>query len=79
MRGDIVLVRCLGEEPAVVRVWEDFGGVVAVLSDEDYRKRQAGERASQPIGFRRRDVFRWSDVTSPGPVKWCDMEIYEDA
>ena len=79
MRGDTVVVRCLGEEQAVVRVWEDFGEVVAVLSDEDYRKRQRGERANHPVGFRRRDVFRWSDVTSPGLVLWCDMEPYTGA
>lgn len=75
MRGDKVVVRGFQQIPYFVRVWRDLGAVVEVLSDEDFQKWQVGRMVGIPIGFRRRDVFRFEDLPAE-PIDWQAMTIY---
>jgi hypothetical protein len=59
MRGDIVIVRTFNNEPRVVRVWEILDKVVAICSEENYLALMKGKKGLSPIGFPKKDVFRY--------------------
>jgi hypothetical protein len=58
MRGEQVIVRALGGEPLIRRVWEVFPDAIYICSEEGYEKLIAGD-GWMPVGFPREDVFRY--------------------
>lgn len=66
MAGELVAVRCFGDEMAVMRVWEDLGERVAVIAPDE-------TVPVVPLGFERTDVFaftREAEAMLGGPVDW---------
>ena len=57
MRGDKVIVRALGETPAMGRVWDATGPVVFVTSETNFDRLTRGMAGPPPIGFPAADVF----------------------
>lgn len=77
MEGDLVLVRAMGDEPCLVRVWRDDGAVVLVCgaSREADEAIRAGDAI--PVGFRRADVFRYQEGHDvPEEPDWDTMVQY---
>ena len=62
MKGDTVIVRCWGNEAAVMRVWEELEGGVCVVAPSEFDAMEAGQSELYPICFRRRDVFRYEET-----------------
>jgi len=60
MKGQLVIVRSYGNEPLIRRIWEVRNHLVYIINDEEYKKLTSGQRAIEPIGFPKEDVFKYS-------------------
>lgn len=81
MRGTLVIARCYGDHPKVLRVWE-VGGKLAYLSEESqFQKLMAGQDALRPIGFPVADVFiydpAFADRVAKHTIDWSALRKIE--
>ncbi len=60
MKGDQVVIRTFGGEPRIVRVWEIGEKVIAICSEENYQNLILGKNGLSPVGFPKKDVFRYN-------------------
>jgi len=70
MRGEKVIAKVLGGVPTVLRVWDVGDGVVYLASETEFRKREAGHEALEPIGFPASDVFAYDEAFLEGKQDW---------
>ena len=59
MRGEMVIIRAYGGVPLVRRFWEANDRVIYITNDEQLRLLMNGEKAVSPIGFPKKDVFKF--------------------
>lgn len=80
MKGDVVIVRAFGGDPAKVRVWDEDERMVYVVGLDEFERMEAGESERWPIGFERTDVFAYDPRNEPqgAEVDWDSMPRYRD-
>lgn len=76
MRGDQVIVRAFGGQPLVRRVWSAKNGLVYIAEEKEYRKREAGQGALEPIGFPVADVFVYDESFPASGGDWRRLKRY---
>ncbi len=76
MKGELVIVRCVGDEQRVVTVWEDLGDVVLVCGASSEAIAEVSRGEIPPIGFKREDVFQYPAGGAPGRSQWSDLARY---
>jgi hypothetical protein len=59
MQGDLVIVRTYGGVPLVRRVWNEDDSYIYITNDEQLELLIKGQKALEPIGFPREDVFKY--------------------
>jgi hypothetical protein len=85
MRGETVVVRTLGGEPNILKVWEVAPDAVFLCSRENFEKLISGQQGLIPIGFPRYDVFEYdSDLANRlmeqwqhDPTLWEQLKVWE--
>jgi len=63
MIGKRVILRCFQDIPKVARVCEIREDRVFVTSEENYKSLRSGQKAFDPVGFRREDVYPYRKET----------------
>lgn len=58
-QGDLVIVRCWGDEAAVMRVWGATEGRVTLVAPLEYEAMLEGRSDLFPTSFPRNDVFQF--------------------
>lgn len=85
MRGDIVIIRTYGDIPLIRRVWDEDGNdIIYITNDEQFQLLIDGKEALEPIGFPRRDVFKYDpELTSfmdrlykEGKWDWNKLDLF---
>ncbi len=71
MRGELVIIRVFGGEPAVRRVWENSDRVVYITDDDNLKLLLAGKPALEPIGFPKEDVFKFDNKLAESMADLC--------
>jgi len=69
MRGEQVIAKAFGGVPLVRRVWDIGDGVVYLTSEVEFKKREGGGTALEPIGFSVADVFAYSESFLNAAIK----------
>ncbi|MGH8071786.1 MAG: hypothetical protein ACRERE_42435 [Candidatus Entotheonellia bacterium] len=69
MRGEKVIVRAFGGEPLVRLIWDVYPDAIDICDEGGYQRLLTGE-SWIPIGFPRRDVFRYD----PGVIERLTRE-----
>ena len=65
MRGEYVIVRAYNDRPFLRRVWEFNKSIVFITDDSQYGLLEAGEKALEPLGCPRKDVFKHNPKLTP--------------
>jgi hypothetical protein len=86
MRGEQVVVRAFGDEALVRRVWDVSERAVFIVSDQNFRALSAGRPGLWPVGFFRRDVFRFDETvtalvassSAENPLDWDQLEPWNE-
>lgn len=60
MQGDTVVVRTLGGQPKIVRVWQIKETFILICSEENYKSLKNGNKGLMPVGIPKQDVFRYN-------------------
>jgi hypothetical protein len=83
MKGDKVVIRTFGGEPRIVRVWEIAEKVIAICSEENYQSLVNGNDGLSPVGFPKKDVFRYNPSQEKmlknwrnDPALWAHLSSY---
>jgi len=58
MRGELVVLRAVGNKPLVRRVWAVTEDAVLICDEQNYKTLSEGGEGLWPVGFKRKDVFR---------------------
>jgi hypothetical protein len=85
MRGDQVIVRAFEGEPLVRRIWKVHPDAIDICDNNGYQRLLAGE-FWMPIGFPRRDVFRYDPEILEklmaewrvNPAVWENLTVWAD-
>ena len=80
MRGSLVIARCYGGRPVVLRVW-DAGSKLIYLSEESqFQQLSTGMDALRPIGFPTEDVFAYdpalAEKIESGSLDWSSLRKF---
>ena len=59
MRGDFVIVRAFGNIPLIRRLWDEGDYLIYITNDEQFQLLTDGKKALEPIGFPRKDIFKY--------------------
>ena len=59
MQGEKVIVRALGDQPLVRRIWTASEKAVYICSEENYRLLIKGQLGLWPVGFPPEDVYQY--------------------
>jgi hypothetical protein len=76
MKGDTVIVRAFGGAALVRRVWAVKNGLIYISEENEFRKREAGQEALEPIGFPVADVFAYSESFPEKGGNWRKLRRY---
>lgn len=60
MKGEKVIVRAFGNRPLLRRVWTTTEKAVFITNEEQFQLLVAGLPAIEPLGFPRKDVFKYN-------------------
>lgn len=80
MRGNLVIARCYGGSPAVLRIWELGRNVVYLSEESQYQLLCTGKMALAPIGFPLEDVFMYDpravELIAGGSLDWSSLNRF---
>jgi len=80
MRGSLVIARCYGGMPAVLRVWEAFSKVIYLSEDSQFQQLSTGMEALRPVGFPAEDVFAYDPHAvkkiAKGSMDWSSLRKF---
>jgi hypothetical protein len=62
MRGQPIIVRCYGNIPKIVNYWSEDQHAIYVTNHEGIKKLSDGDTSIFPIGFPRKDVFKYDPL-----------------
>lgn len=65
MRGDLVIVRTFGDIPLIRRLWKEDENTIYITNNEQYQILINGKIGLEPIGFPKKDVFKFSPELAP--------------
>src|ERR1700716_1259814 len=76
IRGDMVIVRGFDGVALVRRVWAVKNGLIYISEENEFRKREAGREALEPIGFPVADVFAYNESFPEKGGDWRKLRRY---
>src|ERR1700716_335863 len=76
IRGDMVIVRGFCGAALVRRVWAVKNGLIYISEENEFRKREAGREALEPIGFPMADVFAYNESFPKEGGDWRELRRY---
>jgi hypothetical protein len=80
MRGTLVIARCYGGRPAVLRVWDRGSKLIYLSEESQFQQLSTGREALPPIGFPADDVFAYDPAAMEqvvsGSVDWGSLRKF---
>lgn len=77
MKGQLVIVRAYGGKALIRRIWDVEKNLVYILDEENYQKLSRGQKALEPIGFPKEDVFKYHPEIAKklnDKIEWTSLE-----
>jgi hypothetical protein len=71
-----VIVRSFDGAALVRRVWAVKNGLIYISEENEFRKREAGREALEPIGFPVADVFAYDEAFPEKGGDWRKLRRY---
>lgn len=62
-RGKLVVLRALGGDLLIRRVWSVTSKCIYIMADSEFKKRSKGHHSLDPVGFPPEDVFVYNNET----------------
>lgn len=76
MKGDKVIVRAYRETALIRRIWDINEYVIYIIDENNYQKLKSGQKALEPIGFPKEDVFKYKPELEKNldKINWSKLE-----